>query len=288
MTDQAHKLRVLAGGRERSTVISHSRDDGRPYVVAVTSGKGGVGKTSVAVNLAILLAKFGEPVTLFDADLGLSNVDVLLGLDSRIHLGHVLSGAATIREAVAEGPCGVKILTAGSGLRHMADLDQAARQEIIDRVIRISDGAGFLLIDTSPGIAGRVVDFVNAADEAIVVTTSDPASMADSYAAVKTIARRSRDLRIGLLVNQASNGREAERVANGIDGISRRFLGKPLDSWWMIPRDTRVEQSAGEQQAFVLEFPMAPAAGVLSKIAGDLRRRAAERHTAKKERRHAS
>ncbi|MDX1566047.1 MAG: AAA family ATPase, partial [Phycisphaeraceae bacterium] len=174
-------------------------------VVAVTSGKGGVGKTNVAVNLAAWLATQKKRVVLIDADLGLANADVLCNLDARVNLSHVVSGRRTPAEAMIEAPGGFRLVPGASGLAHMAAMEPDQQRRLIELFARIEADADLLIIDTGAGIGPSVLGFLLAADDLLVVTTPEPTAMADAYGLIKSVARQRPDAPIGLLVNMAES-----------------------------------------------------------------------------------
>src|SRR3954447_16522594 len=178
MVDQAAQLRSLVRQRRRASVI------------AVTSGKGGVGKSNVAVNLAIQLSKAGKRVVLLDADLGLANVDVLCNVDLTTNLSHVIARKKELREVMVDAPGGFRLIGGASGLARMADLADADRQRLVEALAELEQTADVILIDTGAGISPNVLTFTRAADHVLVVTTPEPTAITDAYAVIKVISRR--------------------------------------------------------------------------------------------------
>jgi flagellar biosynthesis protein FlhG len=208
--------------------------------VAITSGKGGVGKTSVAVHLATALAARGLRVGVVDADLALGNVDVLLGFAPERHLGHVIAGECTLDEILVEGPGGVRYAPAGSGVRSLTALDAAQWSRLSEAIDAFAAKVDVLLIDTATGISDVVLDVIALADFAMVVTTFDPASLVDAYALVKLVNAIGDDREIGVLVNASRRASDAETAFRQLSLVSERFLGRPLRNAGTIALDPDV------------------------------------------------
>ncbi len=260
--DQAERLRALVSGNER-----------RARVIAVTSGKGGVGKTNVAVNLALALVQLGRKVVVVDLDIGLANADVLFGVQPRVHLGHVLSGEVAPQDALASMPGGVLLLPGASGARHLSDLERTERDYLIRSFQELESRADFILIDTAAGISRNVVQFASSADEVIVVTTPEPTSITDGYAVVKAISREKGAGRIRLVVNLSNGSAEAARVFERIQAVSRKFLGTEVSFLGHIVSDDQVRQAVRRRRPFYLENPRSPASqcvkGLAEALVGD-------------------
>jgi flagellar biosynthesis protein FlhG len=247
--DQAERLRSLMSSEEH-----------RARVLAVTSGKGGVGKTNISVNLAVALAKMGKRVVLIDVDIGLSNADVLLNVQPRFHLGHVLSGEVAPLEALISTDYGVFLLPGSNGTVSISDLTQSERDFLVDSFRRIESYADFVIIDTGAGISRNVVQFAAAADEVVVVTTPEPTAITDGYAMIKTASRQKGCGPVRLIVNQANDRTEAGRVADRLRMVSRRFLGLEVDTLGHLLVDERIRMAVRRRRPFVVEFPRGPGA----------------------------
>jgi flagellar biosynthesis protein FlhG len=226
-------------------------------VIAVASGKGGVGKTNVAVNLAVALARLGHRVGLLDADYGLGNVDVLLGLTPARHIGHLLAGEASVDDLLVHGPAGVQIVPAGSGLRDLTALSGTQRA-ILDRMFaRLCGALDFLVMDTAAGISDNVVDTLLLAGRIIVVTSVEPAAIVDAYATVKVLTEASPSSEIGIVVNHARNADEAALAHRQLDAAAHRFLGRSLRFYGFINEDPALREAALTQRAIVDHMPQA-------------------------------
>ncbi len=251
----------------------------RARVLAVTSGKGGVGKTSTSVNLAIALAGSGYRVTLLDADLGLANVEVLLGLNSLYNLQHVISGERTMPEILVEGPGGIFLVPGSSGISRLADLGPIARENVIRGLHTLQGETDFIIIDTMAGIGQNAVAFAAAADEVILIATPEPSAIVDAYAMVKTIHQLRSDAEFRLVVNMAANAQQADAVACKLDRVAQQYLGRPLDYLGCILRDPHVSQAVMQAHPFVLRFPDAPAAKNVRALASRLIQQRLEQRT---------
>jgi flagellar biosynthesis protein FlhG len=206
--------------------------------IAVTSGKGGVGKTSVTVHLARALASQGVRVGIVDADLALGNVDVLLGLTPRWHLGHVIAGERRLNDIMLDGPDGVRLAPAGSGVRSLTALDATQWTRLAGAIDEFADQVDVLLFDTATGIADTVLDVVALADCALVVTTFDPAALVDAYALVKLVDAMDGSRDIGVLVNASKRAADAETAFRQLSLVAERFLSRSLRDAGSIAHDS--------------------------------------------------
>jgi flagellar biosynthesis protein FlhG len=239
----------------------------RTHVIAVSSGKGGVGKSNVVANLAVALAKTGKRVLVLDADLGLGNLDVLLGLVPQHTIEHVLSGAHTLGEILLEGPAGIQVLPASSGVPHLTALTESQQLLIQEQLEQLSAEMDVLLIDTGAGISPNVTFFASSAHESIVVVSPEPTSLTDAYALIKVLARQYREHRFKVLVNQAKSPREATDVFRKLDMAADRFLHVAVDYVGYIPHDDYVPMAVRQQKAVSELFPDAPASQAFTKLA---------------------
>lgn len=261
MGDQAERLRELV----RTKV--HER---QTRVIAVTSGKGGVGKTNLSVNLGIALAQAGASVLLVDADLGMANVDVLLGVVPKYGLSEVVSGRRTMEEIIINAPHGLKVISSGSGDDKLANLDESQLQICVEQLNNIGKDTDIILIDTGAGVSRNVLKFVMAADEVIVVTTPEPTAITDAYGVIKILANSKREFAIWLVINMIDSDREGKQVMERLAVVSKRFLDLEVNNIGYIPRDLNVPKSVKEQQPFILCRPRSPAAQHVQEIARNL------------------
>jgi flagellar biosynthesis protein FlhG len=248
--------------------MSSSHGAGRPVqVVAVTGGKGGVGKTSVSINLGIALAQLGRRVVLLDADLGLANVDVLLGLRPKRNLADVLAGHCGLEEIMLEGPGGIRIIPASSGTQSMTTLSRLEHAGLIHAFSDIGDDMDVLVIDTAAGIADSVVSFVRAAQECIVVVCDEPSSLADAYALIKLLHRDHGMQRFRLLGNMLRSPQEAAALYTKLAQVCDRFLDITLLDAGHIPYDDMVRKCIQRQRPVLLGAPRSRAALAFRELA---------------------
>jgi flagellar biosynthesis protein FlhG len=236
-------------------------------VIAVTSGKGGVGKTNVSVNLAVAMAAAGKDVMLLDADLGLANVDVLLGLQPHYNLSHVISGERSLEEVLVEGPLGIKIVPASSGVKQMVDMDPMGYAGIVRAFSELSAKVDVLIVDTAAGITSGVTTFVGAAQEVIVVVCDEPASITDAYAMIKVLNRDHNIRRFRVLANMARSVREGYELFTKIARVCDKFLNVSLDFMGSVPHDEQLRLAVQKQRAVVEAYPSSRAALAFKKLA---------------------
>ena len=262
-SDQADRLRAL---------VRDSR--GMSRLVAVTSGKGGVGKTNVAVNTAICLAARGHRVVLIDADLGLANADVLLDVKAAYNLGHVINGVRTIDEILVEAPGGIKLILGTSGVGRLANLSEFERHNLVQSMAQLETLADVVVLDCAAGISRNVMSFAAAADRVLVVTTPEPTSLADAYATIKVLSRERSDAIIGTVVNQANSSAEARASAGRLAEVAQRFLRLEVTDLGYVLRDEHVPMAVRQRVPVCLKYPRAPASSCLAAVAGKLAREA--------------
>lgn len=236
-------------------------------VIAVSSGKGGVGKTNVSVNLALAFCQSGKRTLLLDADLGLANVDVLLGLHPRYNLLHVLEGRCTLEEVVVSGPAGLKIIPAASGIQRMAELSAAEHGGLIRAFSDLSDDLEVLVVDTAAGISDSVVSFARACHEVLVVVCDEPASITDAYALIKVLSREGHG-RFRILANMARSLDEGRALYAKLERVTERFLDVTLEYAGCVPHDEYLRKAVQRQQAVVEAYPNSRSAAAFKKLAG--------------------
>jgi len=264
MTDQANRLRNLAQNVAAEPTLFSSR------VMAIASGKGGVGKTNVVAGLAMTLAQMGQRVVVLDADFGLDNLDILLGLAPQWTLEHVLRGEKLMEDILLDGPFGIKIIPASSGIQELTRLDASAELRLVQGLQRISQSNDWLLIDTAAGIHDSVIKLLMAAQEVLLVTTPEPTALVDCYAMVKVVHLRDATKPLWLLVNNAQNQEEAEETIEQLQAATIRFLSRELKVLGMLPSDPFILQAVRQQRCVVDLFPQSPAARAFVHVARQL------------------
>lgn len=243
------------------------KDTGFAKVISITSGKGGVGKTSFIINFALSLCSFGKKVFLFDADLGMANIDVLLGLKPHFDITDVLYGDKAIADIILEGPLGLKVIPGGSGLQELANLSDAQFNKIMVGFNHIEKEADYLLIDTGSGLSRNVTDFLLASDTAIIVTTPEPHAITDAYSIIKVISTFEKKPSLKLVINKVETKEEGEEVSQKIIATAERFLGLKIQSLGFIYLDDFFRRSIKAQIPLSLFAPYSPGARNIKTIA---------------------
>ncbi len=267
MMDQAFTLRSMADMTEGARM---DRRDSIVRVIAVTSGKGGVGKTNSVANLAVALSRMGKKVMLLDADLGLGNLDVLLGLTPKYNIGHILRGEKTLEEVIIKGPADIMILPATSGIQEFTDLSPEERLTITSHLEGLEKDIDILIIDTGAGISNNVLFFNMAAHEIIVVVSPEPTSLTDAYALMKVLLRKYGERSFKLLVNTVKTRKEGLEVYRKISLACERFLNISVDYLGSILYDEKVPRAVINQRAVVEMFPNTQASRCYQEIAKEL------------------
>lgn len=261
--DQAQSLRRLAAGAGPRGAAGRTL-----RTLAVTSGKGGVGKTNVVVNLALALAKLGRKVLIIDADLGLANVDVILGLNPAYTINDVIHGEKSINEVLVEGPSGVSILPAASGVSELSELSQDEKLMILSELDTLATDADVVLIDTAAGISDMVLYFNLAAQDRMVIATGEPTSLTDCYALIKVLYTRHQETNFKLLVNNVADEAEAKGVYRKLAAAADHFLGGlSIDYLGFVPHDPAINKAVMHQKAALELFPRSPASAAFMKLA---------------------
>jgi len=242
----------------------------RLRIFSVTSGKGGVGKTNIVGNLAVCLAGVGRQVLIIDADLGLANVDILFGLTPRENIHTLLRGEKTIEEVLAEGPGGIKILPASSGIRELTDLSTEQRIALLSHLDKLENRFDTVLIDTGSGISSNVMYFNAAAQEIIVVVTPDNSSIADACVLINVLSRDFGEKHFHVLLNLVRNEFEAKSTFRMIERAAEKFPSVSLTYIGFVPRDKTVRKANDEQKSLVLLHPAAPASRSIKSVAETL------------------
>lgn len=257
MHDQAEKLRQMVQSTQNQpkSAIIKQQTESRARVITVTSGKGGVGKTNFTVNLALALASLGQKVLVIDADLGMANVDVVLGSSPKYSVLHLLQDGVGIQDVIADGPQGIKYMSGGSGIYHLANLNQMQLQHIISQVTQCDRWADVILIDTGAGLSRNVLNFVIAADEVIIITTPEPTAITDAYAMMKAYAGHAGTAPLRLVVNRVVEIDEGQMVVDKLIKVSSRFLGVPITSLGFIYEDRNMVKAVKNQTPVLIQFP---------------------------------
>lgn len=251
---------MLRANKKRKNIIT----------IAISSGKGGVGKSNIVANLAIALRKIGSEVMILDADLGLSNIDVLFQLAPKYNIQHVLNGEKTLIDIITEGPHGIKILPASSGIQELTALDEFQRLKILEEFDSFDKNLDILLIDTAAGISENVAFFCAAAQEIIVVTAPEPTALTDAYALIKVLSTRYQERSFNVLFNSVSSSGEAEEMFRRLYMVAERFLSISLNYLGYIPYDESVKKAVKMQKAFVDIYPTSPASKKIYELAPKL------------------
>jgi len=270
--DQADTLRQMARNTRKGQQHEVSQLDGASEqngirVISVTSGKGGVGKSNVVSNLAIAMSAQGKKVLVIDADLGLGNLDVLLGLSPAFNLNHVLNGEKSISEILIDGPAGIKIIPAGSGVQEFTSLGQHEKLKLLDELDMLEEQFDVLIVDTEAGISENVTYFTVAAQEIIVVVTPEPTSITDVYALIKLLATRYSEHHFKVLVNMAKDSEDALEVFRKLANVAGRFLDISLDYLGCVVKDEKVVEAVKRQKAVSELFPESDAAACFTTLA---------------------
>ncbi|NMA65987.1 MAG: MinD/ParA family protein [Clostridiaceae bacterium] len=266
MNDQAEMLRKITG-KTHDEAFNENAIKKRARVITVTSGKGGVGKTSIAVNLAIHLSRKGLKVVILDFDFGLSNVDVLFGIVPNHTLLDVVHGEKNMFEVLTNGPDNIKFLSGGSGVEELIRLDRRQTRKLIANINILDKLFDVILIDTGAGLLRNVMNFVMAADEVVLITTPEPTAITDAYALIKMVSRRDRKKQINIVVNKADTLKEAENVANKLCLVSEKFLSLRLSKLGYILYDDNVTKSVKLQKPLSLYNSKSTASKSIGEIA---------------------
>jgi flagellar biosynthesis protein FlhG len=288
MEDQAEKLREImrqkkdpsasgdsfdvsddkSNGEAPKTHKDDSGGDGKKArIITVTSGKGGVGKTNLSVNMALAFARLGKKVVVMDADLGLANVNVMLNMIPKYNLYHVIKKEKTIREILVETEYGISIVAGASGFSQIANMGEEERQDFIRELDMLSN-ADIIIIDTSAGVSNNVLDFIAAADDAVIITTPEPTAITDAYGIIKIIAAEYSALNMGLklVVNRVKSAAEAKNVADRMINIAGQFLNLRVDYLGFIYDDQAVSQAVLRQKPFMVVDPKCKASQCVQHI----------------------
>jgi len=272
MKDQAQRLRELINNsRDTKAIVdklnrTSQKHDAR--VIAISSGKGGVGKTNITVNLGLALCRLGKKVVIIDADLGLANIDVILGLVPKYNLMHLIKQEKSLEDIIIHGPNGLRIISGGSGIMDLVNLSESEILHLVDMLEALNSSADYILIDTGAGINKSVLSFIDASTEVVMIVTPDPTSITDAYAVIKNIVHT--DKKICVIINKAESHKEGHDVFHKVNAATKRFLNLELESLGIILDDVHVKKAVRQQKPFFLSAPNAIASKSIELIAYNL------------------
>ncbi len=273
MNDQAETLRKIMDHmklKDESQEGVKELPSKQARVITVTSGKGGVGKTNITINLALAISKMGLKVVILDVDFGLGNIDVLFGIVPKYTLLDLIHEEKSIFEVLTDGPDNIKFLSGGSGVEELIRLDRKQLRQFVTKINLLDKLFDVILIDTGAGLSQNVMSFIMAADEVILVTTPEPTAITDAYALVKMVSRRDRKKQIKVLVNKAETVKEAEEIASKLSVVSEKFLSFKLLKLGYILYDDTVTKSVKMQKPFSLYSPKCLASKNMTEVAENL------------------
>lgn len=259
MKDQAEKLRDMVNNQK-----------GLSRIIAVTSGKGGVGKTNIAVNLSLGLCQQGYRVALIDVDMGLANADILLGIAPKYNLGHVFRGERLLKDIIVEGPLGIKLIAGGSGVTDLANLTGWRLDVFIKSLEELNKEFDFIILDTGAGIHRNVLSFVLATHEILVVTTPEPTAVTDVYGLLKVLHQHKPEAKVRLVVNMVKNPNEAEMVAEKLNAVLKEFVQWEIDYAGYILYESQISKAVSDQQPVILAFPSSMASRSFKRLANTI------------------
>ena len=263
MTDQAKLLRERVN-QKKSTVEKR-----KTRTIAVTSGKGGVGKSNFALNFALSLVQQKKKVLIFDVDLGFSNVDVLLGRSNKESIETMLEKDLSIWDIIEEGPNGLLFISGGSGFNDLPQMDEVKLNKIFSELSSLQGHVDYIILDTGAGLSYENLRFILAADDVILVTTPEPTSITDAYSIVKMLHAKDQKIHIKLIINQCSNEKEGKQTAENFTAVTEQFLDKQIGTLGFIPSDVNVSNAVKKQHPFLLEFPNCQASQALQKVSSE-------------------
>jgi flagellar biosynthesis protein FlhG len=265
-------MRMFKEGLNQASGMKQMTNKKPVRVIAVASGKGGVGKTNLSVNLGIAFCKLGRKVALLDADMGLANVDILLGLHPEFNLTHVLSGEKTLDEIVVEGPQGLKVIPASSGVQHMAEMGTLEQAGIINAFSEFQEEIDLLLVDTAAGIHGGVINFARACQEVLIVVCDEPTSLTDAYALIKLLNRDHGLSRFHIITNMVESLQHGKMLYQKLCKVTDQYLDVALYFTGAVPFDPSLRKSVQKQQAVLESAPNSHAAVAIKNLANKIDR----------------
>lgn len=270
MMDQAARLRKLV---EEKKVDIRTEQKKTAKIISVTSGKGGVGKTSLSVNLAAHLSKNNVKVLLIDADLGLSNVEIMLGVTPSYTLKDVIKNGRDIEDVIINGPYNLDFISGGNGFLELAELSEIEREEILIKIHKLEGLYDIIIIDTGAGISKNVTAFLTISDEIIVVTTSEPTALTDAYSIMKVISEEKLKQKIGLIINRVKTKSEFQQASNILISTAKKFLGEEIKSLGYVYEDPNVRKTIYKKTPFVIYYPDSKASDCVIDIVANMKLR---------------
>lgn len=266
MTDQAEQLREIMRSRNEN-----SSENSKTRVIAVSSGKGGVGKTNMSINIAIAYSQLGKKVLVMDADLGLANVNVAMGIIPKYNLYHLIRQKKKMKEIIINTDFGIQIVAGASGFSKIANLSDKERENFIEEISKM-DAVDVIVIDTSAGVSSNVIDFIAASDDVIIVTTPEPTAITDAYGIIKIIATEIENMNLGikLIVNRVKSVTEGKKVAERVINIASQFLNLKVDYLGYVYDDLQVSQAILKQKPFIIIDPNSKASICIKHIVSRL------------------
>ncbi len=275
MMDQADKLRQVIDNLKLKHAINHVPVPVVPVkrsarVITVTSGKGGVGKTNITINLAIALSEQGLRVIILDADFGLANIDVLFGIIPQYTLVDVIKNKKSIMEIITNGPRNTKFISGGSGVEDLVKLDKEQIMKFVENMALLDKLADIIIVDTGAGLSDNVMSFIMAADDVLLITTPEPTSVTDAYALIKMVSNRDKTKKMRVIVNRADNTDEANDIMNKLALVAEKFLGIVLEPAGYILHDDAIVKAVKLQHPFLISFPKSQATRSIKEISTKL------------------
>lgn len=244
-----------------------------PRIIAVTSGKGGVGKTNFVTNIALVFKALQKRVLLMDADVGLSNIDIMFGVAPKFNIKHVLTGEKSLRDIILNTSYGIDIIPASSGIKELTNLSLENKIKIIEELEEINDNYDIFLIDTAAGISDNVIFFCSAAHDVVVIVTSEPTSIADAYALIKVLHKEYGEKNLRVVVNNVKNIKEGKETFKKLSIVTERFLGVNLDLLGYLPYDEKIKEAIVSQKPYISVYPTMDFSKKLTEIAKEILKR---------------
>ena len=266
--DQAAKLRKMVEEKKEENVRVDTKKTAK--IISVTSGKGGVGKTSLSVNMAAHLGKEGTKILLIDADLGLSNVEIMLGVTPSYTLKDVIKHGRAIEDVIINGPYNIDFISGGNGFLELVELSEVERDEILIKIHKLEELYDIIIIDTGAGISKNVTSFLTISDEIIVITTSEPTALTDAYSIIKVITEEKLKQKIGLIINRVKNKNEFQQASDILINTAKKFLGEEIRSLGYVFEDPNVRKTIYKKTPFVIYYPDSKASDCLKDIIKNL------------------